>query len=89
MSAGTNSDPIAIPPIPQGIPVAVTFVTASGEGNIQFTTTTGLPLTDPGIVWQDWELGSCTETMTDVLAASVTGLRLVRTSGTVGIEIVI
>ncbi len=88
MSSGTNSDPIAIPPIPQGMPVSVTFVVATtGEGKIQYTTSDD-SLLDSTAVWQDWAEGSCTETTSDVLAGPVTGLRLVRTSGTVGIEIV-
>lgn len=86
MTAGTNSDPIAIPPLDQGATVSITFVTSTGAGKIQFTTSLD-SLLSTAAVWQDWPDGACTETTSDALISPVTGLRLVRTSGTVGIEI--
>lgn len=88
MSAETNSDPIAIPPLAEGKPISVSFITTSGEGKIQFTTSPDAVLGTTA-VWQDWPEGSVVETTSDALLAPVTGLRLVRTSGTVSIEIII
>lgn len=87
MTSGTNSDPIAIPPLNEGVSVSVSFISAGGVGKIQFTTSPDSVL-NTSAVWQDWPLGSNSTTFSDILIGPVTGLRLVRTSGTIGIEII-
>lgn len=88
MAAGTNSDPIAIPPLGRGRNISVTTVITSGEGKVQFTTSPDAVL-ETTAVWQDWPEGTNTTTFSDTLFGPVTGLRLVRVSGTVIIEIII
>lgn len=87
MTSGTNSDSILLPPIGDGANVSVSLIITSGEGKIQFTTSGDGNL--DSAVWQDWPNGACTATISDSLISPVTALRLVRISGTVGIEIVI
>lgn len=94
MATGTNSDPIPIPPIGNMRTMSVTLVdVSSGTGKIQITTSPDASvegaLGAPPAVWQDWEAGSVTDTTNDSLVSPVSAVRLVRTSGTVGIEIII
>ena len=86
MTSGTNSDPILIPPFEPGQNISVSFITETGEGKVQFTTS-GDENIDTAI-WQDWPLGSCTSNQSDILLSQATAIRLVRTSGTVGIEVI-
>ena len=88
LSAGAESDPIFIPPL-DGDAVSVSLIIDSGEGKIQFTTSPDADVQDDSAEWQDWPLGACTDTCSDALISPVTGMRLVRVSGVVGIEIVI
>lgn len=89
MTAGVNSDTIRIPPLNEGAMVSVSLVIATGEGKIQFTTSPDADVIADSAEWQDWPLGLCTDTCSDALIGPATGLRLVRVSGTVGIEIII
>jgi len=84
---GTNSEPIPIPPLGRNRNITITLLTTGGNGKIQITTSAEEDLSSA--VWQDWAPGSCTENTTDGLLSPVTAIRLVRTSGTVKIEIVI
>lgn len=90
LAAGTESEAIKIPPLDQGAYVAASLIVATtGVGKIQFTTSPDDEVANDSPVWQDWPLGEVSITSSDTLVGPVTALRLARTSGTVGIEIVI
>ncbi|RLI61036.1 MAG: hypothetical protein DRO88_13545 [Promethearchaeia archaeon] len=86
MTSGTYSEPLRIPPFEPGQQISVSLVIDTGEGKIQFTTS-GDDNIDSAI-WQDWPLGACIETQSDLLLSPVTAIRLVRISGTVTMEVV-
>lgn len=89
ISAGTESDAIKIPPLGEGSAVSVTLVVGeSSEGNIHFTTSPDADVKAGIAVWQEWPYGACVDTCSDALIGPATGLKLIRISGTVGIEIV-
>lgn len=89
MTAGTESDAIVIPPLDHDQSVSVSFISAGGQGKVQFTTSRDSLVESGTAVWQDWPLGLLTDTASDSLSGPVSGLRLVRSSGTVGIEIIV
>jgi len=88
MTTGGESEPISIPPL-DGIPVSVTLITETGSGKIQFSTSPDDEVAAGSAEWTDWPLGLCTETKSDAVISPISGLKLIRTSGTVGIEIII
>jgi len=89
MSAGTNSDPIPIPPLGRIGTLTAALVITSGEGKVQVSTSPDAAVVADTANWQDWEAGSVTSTTADSLMSQVSAVRFVRTSGTVTLELVI
>ena len=89
MTEGTASEAIAIPPLNNDQSVSVSFISDGGEGKIQITTSPDSMVAAGTANWQDWPLGPIIVTASDSLNGPVTGIRLVRVSGTVGIEIIV
>jgi hypothetical protein len=53
----------------------------------QFTTSSDSKVIAGTAVWQDWDLGTQTGTVTDYIGCAVTGVRGVSAAGEVSIEI--
>lgn len=85
VDAELTSDPIIMPNNVDQI--AVTLYIDTGEGKVQATTNKLADvISDTDVVWHDWELGSIIATDQDV-AAPVTAMRFICTTGVVRIMI--
>ena len=90
LSSGVNGDTIRIPSLDAGQTISVSLViTATGSGKVEFTTSPDSLVISDTCYWQDWPAGVVSATFSDAVGSPVTGLRLVRVSGTVAIEVVI
>ncbi len=75
--------------------ITITLIAGAGTGKIQFSTSLRSILvsddenTESNAIWQDWEEGDITGTMTIVITGKITGLRCVSSSGTMNWEIVV
>jgi len=90
MTSGTDGDTVKIPSLEDGKVLSVSLIISTvGEGKIQFTTSPDASVAAGTCNWQDWPEGSSTVTVSDALVAPVSGIRLVRVSGTVIMELII
>ena len=88
LTTATGND-IHIPALPAGKTIAVTLIAGTGNGYIQFTTSSDAAVTAGTATWQTWAQGTGkTGTVSDELTKA-TAVRGVSGSGTVAIEVLI
>lgn len=89
ISDGETGEDVKIPAFPNGNPVTCTIIAGANMGKFQITTSSDDKVLSSTANWQDWELGTITGTVTDVLIGSACGIRGVSVSGEIHIEIVV
>jgi uncharacterized protein YcfJ len=83
-----TGETVKIPTIQMWRNITVTLVAGANTGKIQTTTSSDAAVAAGTATWADWDLGTQTGTVSDVITGPVTGIRGVSVSGEVKIEIV-
>ncbi len=88
--SGENGEAVKIPPPgPGGLSLSAQVICASGTGKVQTTLDTAAKIDAETALWDDWEGGDVTGTVTDSLISSVTGIRGVSVSGAITFKLAI
>lgn len=89
IGTGATGDDIIIPASPQVKAVTCTLITGSNTGKFQISTSSNSKVVAGTAVWQDWDAGTTTGTLTATTTGPITGVRGVSVSGEVSIEVVV
>lgn len=79
---------VQIPTVQIWRQITVRLIAGANTGKIQTTTSSDAAVAAGTATWADWDYGTSTGTVTDVITGPVTGIRGVSVSGEVSIEIV-
>ncbi|MCK5610890.1 hypothetical protein KAR91_53950 [Candidatus Pacearchaeota archaeon] len=87
---GITSEALHMQPLgAEGGKAAVTLIAGAGTAKIQFTTSLTADVISDDAVWQDWDKGEVTGTVTDTLRGPASALRCVSVSGNVAYEVMV
>lgn len=87
IATGETGDVVIIPGLPAGKNITVTLIAGANSGKIQYTTSMDSAVLAGTAVWQDWDNGVSSGSLTDVFVSVVSAIRGVSTSGEIKIEI--
>ncbi|MCP4122218.1 MAG: hypothetical protein GY751_10735 [Bacteroidetes bacterium] len=90
IASGENGTSVKIPPCGQGgMSVSVQVICAGGTGKVQTTFDSETAIDEDTALWDDWDGGDVTGTVSDSLISAVTGIRGVSVDGAITFKIAI
>ena len=90
IASGETGSTIKIPPLgPGNCRILCTIIAGAGTGKFQWTSSSDTAVENGTAVWQDWNKGDVTGTVSDVIIVQITGLRGVSANGEIDIEVVL
>lgn len=86
---GATGNTVFIPGLTSGKYVGVTIIAGANTGKIQYSTSLESAVKAGTAVFQDWEMGTVSGTVTESFVINVSAIRGVSVSGEIKIEVII